>query len=567
MKSSAIIGAGKIGGKAGGLARIENILAGEFDVNAYPAFSIGVPAYHVVATDWFDAFMEKNRLYDIALSDAKDRHLANAFLRADLPKDLVAQLRELVSEVHAPLAVRSSSLLEDALNEPFAGVYDTKMVPNNQFSADSRLRSLLEAVKFVYASTFSRSAKSYRRAMGRADREEKMGVIVQEVVGVRRGDRFYPTVSGVARSYNFYALGKARPEDGVVSLALGLGKTIVDGGRTWTYCPAYPKAKPPFGSVKDLLTQTQTRFWSVNMGKPPTYDPIQETEFLFEGNLEHAEEDDALREIASTFDPQSERITMGTGSPGPRVLNFAPLLELNDMPLNEMVRALMEVCEKAVGHPVEIEFAANLGRGARSHFAFLQLRPMFVSRDRIVVGEDELKGEGVIVASEQVLGNGCLDTIKDIVYVKPEAFSAKDTWLVAAELEDMNHHLLDEGRPYLLMVIGRLGSSDPWLGIPVNWGQVSGAKVIVETSSSGMNVDMSQGSHFFHNVTCLRVLYFSTDRTEQYPVKWDWLKSRRVVRDTRFVRHVALDEPLRVKVDGKSGRGVISCAGPDSVGD
>ncbi len=289
------IGKGEIGGKAQGLVRVDTILRERLAEEAHPEFTVDIPWFWVIATDWFDRFMEQNRLYDIALSDTRDPHMANAFQKADLPAELADELKNLIAEVHVPLAVRSSSLLEDALQEPFAGVYATKMVPNNQFSAEARLRTLVEAIKFVYASTFTRDAKSYRQAMGRSHRDEKMAVIIQEVVGLRHGDRFYPNVSGVARSYNFYALGHARPENGVVSLALGLGKTIVDGGRSWTYCPAHPKAKPPFGSTKELLNQTQTRFWSVNMGKPPTYDPIRETEYLFEGNLGHAEEDARTR--------------------------------------------------------------------------------------------------------------------------------------------------------------------------------------------------------------------------------------------------------------------------------
>jgi hypothetical protein len=563
------IGAGELGGKAQGLARLEEILRTRTVKGAFPKFEVDIPWFWVISSDWFDRFMEHNRLYDIALSDTRDVHMANAFQKGELPAELMGELRNLIAEVHAPLALRSSSLLEDALEQPFAGVYATKMVPNNQFSAEARLRTLVEAIKFVYASTFSRNAKGYRQAMGRSHREEKMAVMIQEVVGLRHGNRFYPSVSGVARSYNFYALGHAGPEDGVVCLALGLGKTIVDGGRSWTYCPAHPKAKPPFGSMKELLTETQTRFWSVNMGKPPTYDPIREAEYLFEGNLEHAEEDGVLQEVASTYDPQSDRIILGTGSPGPRVLNFAPLLELNEIPLNDLVRDLLAVCEEALGNPVEIEFAVNFGqdRGSPARFGFLQVRPMFVPEDRVEVQPEELHGDHVLVASEQVLGNGRLDSIQDVVYVKPDAFSAKDTWLIAAELDDMNRGLLEAARPYLLLAFGRLGTSDPWLGIPVKWGQVSGAKVVVEAFSPGMNVDMSQGSHFFHNVTCLRILYFSSDRSGRYPVRWEWLQSQKVVRDSQFVRHVVLDKPLRVKVDGQSGRGVISHERSGKVGD
>ncbi len=563
------IGTGEIGGKAQGLARIEEILRARTAKGAYPRFEVDIPWFWVISTDWFERFMEKNRLYDLALSDTRDVHMANAFQKGDLPEELVGALRDLIAEIHAPLAVRSSSLLEDALEQPFAGVYATKMVPNNQFSAEARLRTLVEAVKFVYASSFSRSAKGYRQALGRSHRDEKMAVMIQEVVGLRHGDRFYPSVSGVARSYNFYALGHARPEDGVACLALGLGKTIVDGGRSWTYCPAHPKAKPPFGSMKELLSETQTQFWSVNMGKPPTYDPIGEAEYLFEGNLGHAEEDGVLREVASTYDPQSDRVILGTGSPGPRVLNFAPILELNEIPLNDLVRDLLAICEEALGNPVEIEFAVNFNRdrGSPARFGFLQVRPMFVPEDRVEVRPEELQGDHVLVASEQVLGNGRLDSIRDVVYVKPDAFSAKDTWLIAAELDDANRALLTAARPYLLLAIGRLGTSDPWLGIPVRWGQVSGARVVVEALSPGMNVDMSQGSHFFHNVTCLRILYFSTDRGGRYPVRWEWLQGQKVIRDTQFVRHVVLDKPLCVKVDGKSRRGVIFYERAGQVGD
>jgi hypothetical protein len=558
--SATKIGKGEIGGKAQSLIYFERILSAWYDRDAFANIKVEIPRFWVIATDWFDLFMEKNNLYDIAHSDTKDHHKFKAFLSAELPVELVWELRKLIAEIHAPLAIRSSSLLEDAINEPFAGVYCTKMIPNNQFSLESRLRTLREAIKFVYASTFSRNAKSYRRGMGRSHRDEKMAVIIQDIVGLRHGDRFYPNISGVARSNNYYSFGNARPENGVVSLALGLGKTIVSGGKAWTYCPAYPRAKPPFGSVKELLKGTQTQFWAVNMGKIPAVDPLQETEFLFEGNLGHAEEDDVLREIASTFDPQSERINIGVGTQGPRVLDFASLLELDEIPLNDLLKELLITCENALGKPVEIEFAVNFPRGnnEKARFGFLQIRPMFISEDLVEIKEEELTGDSVLIASKQVLGNGQLDSIKDIVFVKPDVFTAKDSWLATAELDEINRTLIEEEQPYLLVVIGRLGSSDPWLGIPVEWGQVSGCRAVIEATTSGMNVEMSQGSHFFHNVACLRVLYFSMDNTGHYPFKWEWLKNQREVIDLQFVRHVALDEPLHIKVDGKSGWGVIN---------
>jgi len=271
--SSSQIGQGRIGGKAQGLVWARGALQRGFDPQAFQEFHVDVPWFWVIATDWFDRFMERNDLYDLALSDARDPHIASAFLKAPLPSELVEELGSLVPKVRGPLALRSSSLLEDAIHEPFAGVYATKMVPNNQFSPEARLRSLLEGVRFVYASTFFQDAKSYRRALGRQDQDEKMAVIIQELVGKRHGDRFYPSISGVARSYNFYSLGHAEPENGVVSLALGLGKTIVDGGAVWTYSPAHPRSKPPYGSTKELLTQTQTRFWSVKSPPPTTPGP------------------------------------------------------------------------------------------------------------------------------------------------------------------------------------------------------------------------------------------------------------------------------------------------------
>lgn len=561
------IGDGQVGGKAQGLMRLQDILAERFDAKSHSAFEVDIPWFWVISTDWFDRFMAENRLYNIALSDTRDQHLASAFQKARLPEELVAHLEKIIDDVHTPLAVRSSSLLEDAMQEPFAGVYVTKMVPNNQFSPQARLRALREAVKFVYASTFSRDAKSYRKSVGRDDKEEKMAVMIQEVVGLRRSDRFYPNVSGIARSYNFYALGHAQPENGVNSLALGLGKTIVDGGRCWTYCPAFPQSKPPYTSNQDMLAQTQTEFWCVNMGKAPSYAPILETEYLLQANLGHAEEDDVLKEIASTYDPQSDRLTIGTGSKGPRVLNFAPMLQIKDVPLNDLVRHLLKICEDSFANPVEMEYALNLpGNGGRARFGCLQVRPMFISQDQVEVDENELRDDRVIVASEQVLGNGKLDNIKDVVFVKRDTFEAKNTWLIAAELDEMNKWLLEHGRPYLLIVMGRLGTSDPWLGIPARWGQVSGAKVIVEASTQGMNVDMSQGSHFFHNVACLRVLYFSADKSGNYPIRWEWLESQRPYQESIYVRHLELPMPLQIKADGKSCRGVIRLERTDAIG-
>lgn len=563
------IGNGKIGGKAEGLCAIREVLEHHFDADSCPGIRVGIPNLSIITTEMFDRFMEKNQLYDLALSETHDHHLASAFQKAELPGELIEELREFVSRFRGPIAVRSSSLLEDAMHEPFAGVYATKMIPNNQFSVASRMRTLMEAVKFVYASTFFKNAKNYLKAAHRSHEEEKMAVILQEMVGCRHGNRFYPTLSGVARSYNFYSLGYAKPEQGVVHLALGMGKTIVDGGKSWSYCPAFPKVVPPYGSTRELMTQTQTEFWAVNMSKPPAYAPHQETEYLCRGNLIDADTDGTLTHLASTYNPQSDRITMGTGPKGPRILNFSPLLQMNESPINDFLCRLLETCEDYFDNPVEIEFAMDPGQTPDEpfRFGFLQVRPMILSRDDVDIDDREFDSPNVLVASEQVLGNGALESIQDVVYVKPDVFSAKHSGLVAAELDQMNRKLLEAGTPYLLIVIGRLGTSDPWLGIPVEWGQVAGARAIVEASVDALNVDMSQGSHFFHNMTSFRVLYFSTDKTGKYPLDWAWLDNREMIEDKQFTRHVKLDRPLDVKVDGKNRRGVISHERSDPIGD
>jgi hypothetical protein len=334
-----------------------------------------------------------------------------------------------------------------------------------------------------------------------------MAVVIQEVVGRRFNDRFYPHLSGVCRSYNYYPSGKARPKDGVVSLALGLGKTIVDGGVCWTYAPNLPGAQPPFASVQDMLKSTQVRFWAVNMGRPPDYDPINEAEYLLCPDLGEADLDGSLRLLASTYRPESDRLTPGCGVDGPRVINFAPLLQLHELPLNELLRALLALCEEALGNPVEIEFAMTMpgGPSEPGRLGFLQVRPMVVSDEVVEIDDRELADPELLVATEKAMGNGVVDSILDVVYVKPDTFEAKNTRAIAQEIERHNARLLDEGRPYLLIGFGRWGSSDPWLGIPVEWGQISGAKAIVEATLPQMNIEPSQGSHFFHNISSFHV--------------------------------------------------------------
>jgi hypothetical protein len=553
------IGSGAIGGKASGLAFVKDSLAAGSEAGRFENIVVNIPILTVLATDIFDGFMKQNDLFEIAYSDMPDDRIAHAFQKADFPVACVGDLRGLIEKVHTPLAIRSSSLLEDAIYHPFAGVYGTKMIPNNQPDADTRFKKLVEAIKFVYASTFFKGAKDYIRITGRSITEEKMAVVVQEVVGKRFGDRYYPHISGVARSYNFYPFGHARPDDGVVVLAVGLGKTIVEGGQTWAYSPDYPQVGPPFGSIRDMVKQTQSEFWAVNMGKPPAYDPIRETEYLVKGNLGDAEMDGTLQYSASTYQPQNDRIVTGVGSPGPRVVNFAPLLRLNEIPFNDLIKGLLELCEEAVGSEVETEFALTLDSRSEpaARLGFLQVRPMVVSHGQVEVTEEDMTDRRTLVASEAVMGNGCLDSIVDVVYLIPERFSAKDSQAMVGELEAINREIVSAGRPYVLIGFGRWGSSDPWLGVPVNWGQICGAKVMVEATLPDMNVELSQGSHFFHNITSFGVFCFSVRYDGDYRIDWDWLARQKVVRETEHVRHIGLPSPLLIKVDGRSRRGVI----------
>jgi len=553
------IGQGSIGGKAQGLLDIKYALT-ELDAGYAPDIRIDIPVLTVIATNYFDLFLEQNNLHELAASDLRNDQIALAFQRGDLSPQLVGDLRALISQVNFPLAVRSSSMLEDAMFEPFASVYTTKMIPNNQFEQDIRFRKLVEAIKYVYASTFFKGAKEYIRLTKHATSDEKMAVIIQAIVGGRYNHRFYPHISGVARSYNFYPTGNSKPEDGIVDLALGLGKTIVDDGVGWPFSPAYPQVNPPYNTLGDLLKQSQTEFWAVNMGEPPAYDPIKETEYMHKYSIADAERDRNLKYLASTYLPQDDRIKIGTAEKGARLLDFAPILKLNELALSDVLKNLLKTCEEQLGSLVEIEFALMLDpeRGKPAHLGFLQVRPMVVSQARVDVQPEELIGKNVLIATESVLGNGAINTIQDIVYIKPDGFEVSKTNLIAKELEALNRRLVQTKHPYLLIGFGRWGSSDPSGGIPVKFEQISWAKVMVEATLPDMNFMLSQGSHFFHNITSFQVFYLSVAHWDKYKIDWEWLNRQAVVMETKFIKHVRASAPLSIKIDGINGRGVIS---------
>ncbi|MBN2350407.1 MAG: hypothetical protein JXJ22_16335 [Bacteroidales bacterium] len=555
-KPISYIGAGFMGGKAKGLVSINDNLLSEINPSDFPDIETGIPKMVVILTDVFDAFMEQNNLYEIALSDAPDDRIAIAFQKAELPFKILGILRTFISKIHTPLAIRSSSLLEDSLNEPFAGIYGTKMTPNNQFDVDIRFNKLIEAIKFVYASTFFHAAKDYIKATKHKTEDEKMAVIIQEVVGSKHSDRYYPEISGVARSHNYYSSGNSKPEEGIVNLALGLGKTIVEGGFSWPYVPSYPKSVPPFNSISDMLKYTQTEFWAVNMGKTPEYDPINETEYLVKNGLECAENDNTLKHIASTYDVESDRTWIGLSGGGPRILNFAPILVAESVQLNNLIKKILQVCEKTFNAPVEIEFAVNLSEQVK-RFGFLQVRPIAVSSKIINISDEEIMGEQVLISSENVLGNGSLVAIKDIIFADFKDFSNQTSCQVASEIQELNHKMVSENCPYLLIGYGRWGTSDPAAGIPVQWNQISGTRAIVEVPVEQFFFEMSQGSHFFHNVTSLKIFYFSLTPGTNYNFDENWLLKQKIVEEKKYVKHILTKNELIIKVDGRKRKGII----------
>jgi hypothetical protein len=554
------IGTGPLGGKATGLVFIKDLLAEQISPASFLDVEISVPIMAVIATDCFDQFMAQNRLAVLPFKEMSDARIAHAFQNADLPMELLGDLRALTLQVKTPLAIRSSSLLEDALGRPFAGVYATKMIPNNQPDPDSRFRRLVEAIKFVYASTYFREARDYRMT-DVAMTDEKMAVIIQEVVGLRHGERFYPDIAGVGRSYNYYALDPARPDEGVVTLALGLGKTIVDGGVAWSFSPAYPHKPPPFASVDEMLDGTQRDFWAVNMGNPPAYDPVSETEYLARANLADAEADGVLDLLVSTYDSDRDRVVPGVGAEGPRIVNFSPILVQERFPITALVKALLAAAEKALNTKVEIEFALTLPgpmeEERRARLGFLQVRSTMVPNELVEVTSEELTDALAVVASDMAIGNGAAENIQDIVFVRLETFSPMSTPVIAEQLEAMNRELQEQRRPFVLIGFGRWGSSHPSLGIPVNWSQISGAQTIVEATLPEMNVELSQGSHFFHNLSSFGTSYFMVQHGVHGAINWDWLNRQPVVHETDLIRHVRPEMSLSVRVDGRSRRGVI----------
>ena len=554
------IGEGSIGGKARGLAFINRIIKNNKLFNLFPDVIITIPRTVVLSTDIFDEFMEQNNLYSVALSDLPDNEILNRFINAELPGHVLQDFYAFLAvSRNVPIAVRSSSKLEDSHYQPFAGIYSTYMIPR---LADNKLmvKMLSDAIKEVYASVYYKSSKAYMTATANVIDEEKMGIILQEVCGTQHGNIYYPTLSGVARSINYYPIGSEKAADGIVNLAFGLGKLIVEGGLSLRFSPKYPKKILQLSSPETALRDTQKVFCAldlnINSFVPSTDDGVN----ILKIDIKDAGNDSAMKYVASTYDRVNHMLRDGVTHPGKRVITFANVLQHKAFPLAEIVSTLLDLGQKEMNNPVEIEFAANLETppGAPKVFSFLQIRPIVHTEETVNINLTHIKPENTIVYSESALGNGTFKGIYDLVYVKPESFNAANNKNVATEIENINAGFVKQSLGYVLIGPGRWGSSDPWLGIPVIWPQISAARIIIESGLKNYRIDPSQGTHFFQNLTSFRVGYFTINpyiNEGFYDV--DYLNRMEAVYEDSHIRHVRFPNPLEIMIDGRKHKGVI----------
>jgi len=559
------IGVGSLGGKARGLAFVRYLLHNNRIARRFPGVRITVPPCVVLATDIFERFLSENNLLDFAMHATDDAEIQRHFLAAALPSALRDNLLAFLTEVRYPLAVRSSSLLEDSQYQPFTGVYETFMLSNGHSDLIVRLEQLMEAIKRVYASTFSQHAKAYVRATPYRLEEEKMAVILQQVVGTihgteEKGQRFYPNFSGVVRSHNFYPVPPMSSEDGIAAVALGLGRAVVDGGKCLTFCPRYPRNLLQFSSVDDILANSQREFWALQLNHSArNHDPLldlREDSF----GLDIAESDETLHHVGSTYSVDNNAVYDGLSRPGTRIVSFAPVLKHGVFPLAGILEQLTKIGEDAFGRPVEVEFAVRLPKcpGEAAHFGFLQIRPLVLSREGEELRMEDVESQRLVCQSAKVLGNGRIRDLHDVVVVDFHRFERARSQEVAEGVAYLNAKLGESGTPYLLIGVGRWGSNDPWLGIPVEWDEISGARAIVEAGFRDFRVTPSQGSHFFQNLTAFQVGYFTAnpDAGEGF-VDWEWLAAQPAVEERGCVRHLRFENALVVVMNGKTGRGMI----------
>ena len=552
------IGEGSLGGKGRGLAFIDNIVKHHPELNQFDNATVMIPKTIVLCTDLFEEFMDHNNLYQLALSDADDAVILDAFRRATLPASLEGDILTFIEATSSPIAVRSSSLLEDSHYQPFAGIYNTYMVPLLE-NRHRMLSMLCDAIKGVYASVFFKDSKAYMQATRNVIDQEKMAVILQEVVGRQYGDRYYPSMSGVGRSLNYYPIGDERAEEGIVNLALGLGKYIVDGGQTLRICPHHPGKVLQMSDTEMALRETQTRFYALDLKNMGENFSVDDAFNLLKLSVREADKDGALQYLASTYNPTDQVIYPGVYPEGRKIISFVGVLEHDVVPLPHLLREVLRLGQEAMRRPVEIEFAVEIDATTRSCvFYLLQIRPMVDVKSDVHINLSEIRPETILLQSNNALGHGQMDDITDVVYVKTDGYNAGNNPLIAEEISRINAKFLDRGEHYVLVGPGRWGSSDSWLGIPVKWPNISAARIIVEAGLTNYRVDPSQGTHFFQNLTSFGVGYFTIN-----DFNGDGVYNRAVldalpaVEETAHVRHVRFPHALSIKVDGKKKLGYV----------
>ena len=554
------IGEESSGGKARGLAFINSIIEKHHLFNKYQGVVITIPRTVVLSTDVFEEFMEINDLLITALSDLPDEEILEIFLKAAMPERIIEDLKALVEVLVNPIAVRSSSKLEDSHYQPFAGIYSTYMVPCDWDSKEHTLEMLTSAIKSVYASVYFKSSKSYMTATSNVIDEEKMGIILQEVCGSPYGNRFYPVISGVARSINFYPIEPEKPNDGIVLIAYGLGKYLMEGGQGLRFSPKYPKKILQLSDPDQVLKLTQKEFLAVNLDPSSFVPSVDDGANLLKVPFEEAEKDAVFRYAASTYDFENHMVRDGLYGKGKRVVTFSQILNYNVIPLAEIICDLLKTGQEEMNNPIEMEFAVNLDtpEGQPAIFNFLQIRPIVMNDQSISFKLDDISMEDTIVYSESALGNGRFEGLHDLVYIKPDAFNPSFSKKIADFIEVKNSEFIRAGANYILIGPGRWGSSDAWLGIPVKWAQLSAARVIVESGLRNYQIDPSQGTHFFQNITSFRVGYFTINPHNHdgfYDVAY--LDGLTAHAENEFLRHIRFSNPLRIEVDGRSNKGVI----------
>ncbi|MCK4569235.1 MAG: phosphoenolpyruvate synthase [Bacteroidales bacterium] len=554
------IGVGSLGGKARGLAFLDSMVKRNRLYDKWEGVRITIPKTVVLGTDIFDQFMEENDLYKIAMSNLSDTEILTRFLSARLPSRIKEDLYILISFLKNPLAVRSSSLLEDSYYQPFAGIYSTYMIPNIESDERRMLVMLGEAIKSVYASAYFKDSKAYMSATSNVIDEEKMAIVLQQVVGRRYANRYYPTFSGVARSINFYPMEPETTEDGIANIALGLGKYIVDGGMTLRFSPKYPKKALQTSTPELALRETQREFYALDLMADSFKPSIDDAINLLKLRLTEAEKDKSLRFVASTYDYQSKMLRDGMQQEGKKLVTFSAILNHNVFPLAEILQEVLETGQREMGKPIEIEFAVDMSpvKDEPHTFHLLQIRPIVDSDETVDVNIDDISQDDTIMMSKTALGNGYIKDICDLIYVRPESFDSRRTHEIAELIGKVNEQFLEDGKNYILIGPGRWGSADPHLGIPIKWPQISAARLIVESGLEDYRIDPSQGTHFFQNLTSFRVGYFTINpfiKDGTYDL--DFLAGQKAVYEDEFIRHIRFEKPVVIAIDGKKKKGVV----------